>query len=290
MKRRRFLSITACFAALPLAAQAAPQRWRGRALGAEAEIVLHGGARATRAAFAEIERVLRAVEASFSLSDPASELSRLNREGSLSVSPRFTALMELTDQLHAATHGLFDPTVQPLWRSLFEGRETDRAAIGWTRVQRSGARVRLATGQALTFNGIAQGYATDLVAEALRKRGFGEVLVNIGEYAGHGGHWTIGLTDPAHGHLGTRTLTDGAIATSSPSAMQLGAAGHILHPKGGHPIWSTVSVEANSAALADGASTAFCLAPADDIRSMIRRLPGLRRVTLVDAAGNLTTL
>ncbi|MGR3793769.1 FAD:protein FMN transferase [Vannielia sp. SX4] len=290
MKRRRFLSITACFVALPLAAQAAPQRWRGRALGAEAEIVLHGQAGAARAAFAEIEQVLGAVEASFSLHDPASELSQLNREGRLSVLPRFTALMELTDQLHTATHGLFDPTVQPLWWSLFEGRETDRAAIGWTRVQRNGARVHLAPGQALTFNGIAQGYATDLVAKALRKRGFGEVLVNIGEYAGHGGSWTIGLSDPAHGHLGTRTLTDGAIATSSPGAMQLGAAGHILHPKGGQPIWSTVSVEANSAALADGASTAFCLAPADDIRSMIRRLPGLRRVTLVDAEGNLTTL
>ncbi len=83
-------------------------------------------------------------------------------------------------------------------------------------------------------------------------------------------------------------LRNGAIATSSPGAMSLGDQAHILHPKS-QPRWSTVSVEAQTASLADGLSTAMVLATRDQIAAW-RRLAGLHRVTVVDFDGNLSTL
>lgn len=80
----------------------------------------------------------------------------------------------------------------------------------------------------------------------------------------------------------------GAIATSSPAATPLGDQGHILHASA-RPHWSTVSVEASSATLADSLSTAMVLAPRDQIRE-IKKQADITRVTLVDFDGNLMTL
>ncbi|MDO6585420.1 FAD:protein FMN transferase [Salipiger sp. 1_MG-2023] len=285
LSRRRFLSISA--AALSMGASAAPARWSGLALGAEAQITLHGPG-ATEALPRAIAR-LRQIEAAFSLYDPDSEVSRLNRAGRLVPSQDFAALMALADRVHRATQGQFDPTVQPLWQALARGQDSGdaRQLIGWETVQRA-PQVVLSKGQALTFNGIAQGYATDAVVDLLETRGFGSALVNIGEFRALGGPWRLGLADPDQGLLGSRTLTGGAVASSSPSALMLGAQAHILSPQGGAALWSTVSVECPSAALADALSTGFCLMDEAAIRAAIRHIPA--RVTLVDAGGNLRRL
>jgi thiamine biosynthesis lipoprotein len=197
----------------------------------------------------------------------------------------------VADAVHAATDGRFDPTVQPLWRALAEGRDTHaaRAALGWGRVRHGPDVITLGAGQALTFNGIAQGYATDRVQAILRAHGFDRTLVNIGEFAGDGGPWRLGVADPDFGIVLTRSLHSGAMATSSPRAMQIGAEGHILAPDGAAPHWSTVSVEADTAALADASSTALCMADRAAIARIKPRLPGLRRITAIDAAGNIAT-
>ena len=145
--------------------------------------------------------------------------------------------------------------------------------------------------EALTFNGIAQGFATDAVADMLEARGFGRALVDIGEHRALGGPWRVGLADPVAGYLGTRTLDMGAIATSSPDALRLGLEGHILDPRGGRGTrWSTVSVEATRAAIADAVSTGCCLLDLAQIGAVMRRLPEISAVTLVDADGNLRSL
>lgn len=289
MKRRRFLAISAASIALPGAALALPYRWRGRALGAEAEIILHGPPAEARHALSEVETILRQIEATFSLYNTGSEISRLNAMGTIRMSDWFAHIVALSSNLNEVTEGLFDPTIQPVWRALFEGQRPAHTDIGWHRVEIEGRHIRLQPGQALTFNGIAQGFATDLVSQALRARGFGEILVNLGEFAGFGRAWQIGLSDPVHGHLGTRSLTGGAIATSSPGALDLQGKGHILHPLGHAPQWSTVSVEAETAAWADGLSTALCLADSQLLQQVVENLAVLRRVTTVSEEGNLRT-
>ena len=292
LSRRRFLAISAAMlGAGPARSAATPARWRGVALGAEAEITIHGPG--AERALAEALALVRAVEAEFSLYDPGSALSRLNRAGRLAPSPTFAELLGLVDRVPAATGGAFDPTVQPLWEALARGGSLGpaRAAVGWERVRLGGGEVRLGAGQALTFNGIAQGFATDAVADMLEARGFGRALVDIGEHRALGGPWRVGLADPVAGYLGTRTLDMGAIATSSPDALRLGLEGHILDPRGGRGTrWSTVSVEATRAAIADAVSTGCCLLDLAQIGAVMRRLPEISAVTLVDADGNLRSL
>jgi thiamine biosynthesis lipoprotein len=285
--RRRFLTIAAACAAFPAHASS----WQGRAFGADISITIRGPRELVEPALLQAREIIRDVEHLFSLYDPESHLTRLNSDGSLTdPNARFLALMQEADEAYQLTNGLFDPTVQPLWKTLAEGRKPTHAleTIGWNKVRFDITGITLGHGQALTFNGIAQGYATDLVTNALAKLGLENALVNIGEYRSTGGPWTIGLSDPQHGHLGTRSLRSGAIATSSPSALSLGAQAHILHPTA-RPQWSTVSVEADTATQADSLSTALVLASRSDVEA-IRQRAGLRRVTLVGFDGDLTTL
>lgn len=288
LTRRRFLTVSAAFAALPASAQAA--HWQGRAFGAEIAITIRGPSVRATPALAAARQTIRAVEKLFNLYDTASDLSRLNRDGVLiDPDPRFVTLCRLADDMHALTRGLFDPTVQPVWQALATGR-APRAAwaqTGWDQVTLSLARITLGQGQALTFNGIAQGFATDLVSDVLRAHGLDRTLVNIGEFRGTTGPWRLGIEDPEHGLLGQHTLTSGALASSSPRATQVAGQPHILHETA-VPRWSTVTVEAASAAVADAASTALVLAGPDQIKSMIGQKE-IRRILVVDPAGQLSS-
>ena len=273
----------------PAMAATAVRRWRGVALGAEAELELRGPDAATGPALtAALEEVAR-MEGLFSLYRD-SALTRLNRDGVLSVpDPAFADLMALCDRVHGLTGGLFDPTVQPLWLALAEGGDVTaaRARVGWDRVRRDGGAVRLGAGQALTLNGIAQGFAADRVAAVLRGHGLSDVAVDLGERVVVGPARRLGLVDPDAGLVGMVTVRDGAVATSSPGATLASAGGHILHPAGGVPLWSSVCIEAEHAALADGLSTAGCLMDGAGL-TRIAGLPGVRRVVAVDADGDVS--
>ncbi|MBS0122833.1 FAD:protein FMN transferase [Thetidibacter halocola] len=289
MRRRRFLTLAAAFACAPRLAHA--NTWQGRALGAEVSVTLSGPREATETALAAIPARLEQVERLFSLYRADSALVRLNHRGRLTTPhPLFAALMDLADHAHRLSGGLFDPTVQPLWQALARGEDIDAAqrAIGWARVT-SGGGITLGPGQALTLNGIAQGFATDLVTKDLRRQGFVRALVDIGEQVALGGPYRLGLVDPEYGLVGQRTLTAGAIATSSPGALRLGEATHILSPDGRPPLWSTISIEAPTATLADALSTAAVFMDEPALRALKSRA-ALHRITAVASNGDLLTL
>lgn len=283
MNRRRFLALSAAALASPAQGQT---RWQGRAFGADCTLTLSGPTREAEAALSTLPALIEAIEADFSLHRPAA-LTALNATGHLpDPSSAFRALMDLADAIHHLTDGAFDPTVQPLWQAAAEGRP-NTAPIGWHHVQR-GPGITLRPGMALTFNGIAQGFGADAVKAHLAAHGFTQALVDMGETTALGGPFRLGLQDPTYGQLATRTLTGTAIATSSPKATLVNGQSHILHPKGLLALWSTVSVEATTAVLADALSTALVFLTADEIARLNH--PGLLRVTLVDPDGNLTTV
>jgi FAD:protein FMN transferase len=290
MNRRRFLTLSAAALLAPQALQASAT-WQGIALGADAEIQLTGPQARIDRAFAAIPALLDSIEDDFSLYRPTSALSRLNQTGSLSPSPRFARLCQICSDLHRLTEGVFDPSVQPLWQALATGGDATKAreAIGWDRISLA-SDIRLDTGQALTFNGIAQGYASDLLQTYLRQQGFALGQVDMGEYLSWGGACQIGISDPLAGMLAQLRIANAALAVSSPGATLIAGQPHILHPKGLPPLWSTVAVEADSAALADGLSTALVFKTKAQIRTMHHRIPGLHRVYLVDLQGNLSSL
>lgn len=288
LTRRRMIRILGATALVASGvAHAAPkevQRWRGVAMGADVSLDLHG---ATPEDLAAAVALIRGLEATFSLYDPRSELTQLNTLGGGALSSDMAALLSLCHEMHDATGGLFDPTIQPVFAALLRGETPPWDRVGWSKLRLDADHLMLGEGQALTLNGIAQGYATDRVRDLLRDRGLTHALVSVGEQAALGGPFTLQLEDPTHGALGRRTLHDGAVATSSPGAMLLPGHAHILHPKA-QAHWSTVSVEGTSATLADAVSTALCLASEATVREVASQLS--LRVTLVDHSGDLVRI
>ena len=293
ISRRRFIALAASAACVPGAGQAR-SRWSGIALGAEAQITLTGPRDIVQPMLDRALQEIDRLEDIFSLYRPRSELVRLNTAGSSRhVSVEMRALLEDCDRLHRLTGGMFDPTVQPLWLAHARGGDLAAAqmAVVWHRVRRDPDGSMLGRGQALTLNGIAQGFVTDRISDLLRAEGFASQLVSIGEAKGDGGPWTVAVQDPVQGEVARRTLRNSAIATSSTGTLSLGATSHILAPTGNDaPRWSTVSVEADSATVADGLSTALCLATTAEAKEIAAALPELRRITLVDGEGDLITL
>lgn len=267
MHRRRFLAVTAAAPLAWPAGAATPATWSGRAMGAAARVVLHGAEPyQARRVFARIEAVLSRVETHFSL-HRNSALTRLNRDGRLAYpAPDVLALFALAARVHRATGGVFDPSIQPLWLATATGGDVEaaRRLTGWRHVRFDAEEVALAPGQALTFNGIAQGAAADRVADLLRAEGFRDVLIDMGEVMALGRNdgrgWQAAVAAPDGRELARVALADRALATSSPMGTRIGRnAPHILHPDGRPAIWNTVSVTAPEAATADALSTAFCL-------------------------------
>lgn len=288
MKRRRFLTLSAAFACAPGLAQASS--WQGRALGADVRVTLHGPSALTGPALAEIPASLEKIEALFSLNRSTSALNILNRRGWLNMPPTFQQLVKQCDDAHRLSNSLFDPTIQPLWQANAQGHDLQpaRALIGWHRVTKDGTSLRLAPGQSLTFNGIAQGFATDMIRADLAKRGATRALINIGEFAALGGPWRLAVTDPVQGRVATRTLNGTAVATSSPGAMLLATGSHILAPDGRPALLSTISIEDQSATRADALSTAAVFMTRDQLGTL-KRTAKLTRITAVDKSGDLYT-
>lgn len=310
LSRRRVLTILGASAALPVAVagfrlfgpQATFHEWSGSALGAQASMRLwhanSGHARRTLARMAaEVERL----EGIFSLYRPESELSRLNRDGSLPQASR--AMVEVLDaarSLAQASGGAFDPSVQPLW-TLHERHflqaganpagptqaAVDRARrlVDYRRIDIAGRAVRLGTpGMALTLNGIAQGHVTDVVADLLRNEGFDHAVVELGETRVLGtqpdGHpWRVGLRD-AQGQVNRALeLADRSSATSGGYGTVFDASGtchHIFDPGTGLSAnrLTEVIVTAPRAMDADALATALFVAGEDRAPSILATVPG----------------
>lgn len=289
VNRRRALTIIAGSLAAPVTASAA-EVWRGRAMGTDARIVLaEAEGRSTYSVFTAIQAIIAGVEQQFSLHS-TSELERLNATSVLRHPTRaMSEVLTLAGKVHAATERAFDPTVQPLWLALAKGEDSTaaRALVGWEKVSISDDGVDLPAGVQLTLNGVAQGYCADKVAEYLRQHGFDHVLIDTGEIAAigtqlDGASWPVVIGGPDGTSIGRTTLADRALATSSPASLQLpGGAPHILGPRGQRPLWSTVSISAPSAAVADALSTAACLMSRDQIVRALGQFPGARLEAIV---------
>lgn len=297
LTRRRFLAISAALAVASPARATPIHQWRGVALGADASITLaHDDAEAIIArALLEIARLERV----FSLHDSASALVRLNAQGRLDAPPfELLECLGLAGAVNAATGGLFDPTIQPLWALHAEhhaaGRAPDAAEIaavmgrvGWRHLRLDAAAIEMRPGMAISLNGIAQGYIADKVANLLRAEGLRDVLVNTGEFVALGGHpqggaWNVSLNDGQRVIPDALRLQDGALSSSSPHTITFDAAGtasHILDPRSGAPapaLWRLISITAPHAALADALSTACCLMDRDTITATLARFPAAR--------------
>jgi thiamine biosynthesis lipoprotein len=216
-------------------------------MGTEIELLVRprttGAARTLDAAEAEFHRL----EALLSRFREDSELSRLNRDGSLEAGPDLVRVLELALAARERTEGRFDPTIHNAlvaagYDRSFEllepesgiGPRPAESAAG--RVRTDGARIELEPGVRVDLGGIAKGYAAERAAELLALAG--PCLVNAGgDVAIRNGRWPVGV-ETADGSL-TLELSNGGLATSGRDRRHWRRGGverhHLIDPTTGAP-------------------------------------------------------
>lgn len=250
-------------------------------------------------------QTIRHVERQMSLFDVRSALCQLNREGVLRHADRdLLFVLRLSRRIAAHSAGAFDFTIQPLWNvwaaAQREGRLPDatevrdaRSLVGWQRVAIGEKDIALNhPGMAISLNGIAQGYAADLVRARLQAQGIEHALLDTGEWApmGHGPQgapWALAL-EGVPSQLLTLVSDGRAMATSSDAHSAFSADRrhhHILDPRTGYSptSWASVTVAAPSCALADGLTKVIFMQSASSA-VVIARQWGVD-VLLIDKAG-----
>lgn len=148
----------------------------------------------------------------------------------------------------------------------------------------------------LDFNGIAQGYSVDVVADFIESKGHKNYYIEIGgelRLKGknrEGRDWKIGIDAPNESDTGedreiitTLTLSDCGIATSGNYRNFFEKDGkkygHTLHPKTGKPILTDVlsaTVITKNAALADAYATVFMILGKDKSIEFIKQQTAIK--------------
>jgi FAD:protein FMN transferase len=267
VNRRRFLALSAGAGGLAVLAGRLPRGLQkversSWALGAKVSLTAfhEDEAAARRAADASFEALDR-IEDVLSLYRPGSQIRRLNEDGVLE-GPHadLVAVLRAALDWSRVTNGAFDPTVQPLWNAGDVGAAL--RFVDWRRVEIDDRRVRLAPGQAVTLNGIAQGFAADRVRDVLRAHGVRHALANTGELGGFGRPWKVGIQHPRRpdAWLALAALEDRFMATSG----DYETPGHIKDPATGRvpDALESATILAPTGLEADALSTAvFVLGP-----------------------------
>ena len=241
---------------------------------------------------------LRSIEAQMNLFDADSAISRLNRSGELkNPAQPLLQVLKLSADISAGSGGAFDVSMQPLWDVWTRARSEQRLPtsaelarakqkVSWRAVDVSAAQIRLPRHHAISLNGIAQGYAAEVLRAQLRAAGIRHAMLDTGETAvlGQGPSatpWTFSIEDvhevakPAQAPR--IAVPDGyAVATSSDAHTVFTedrVHHHILDPRTGDSPshWSSVTVMSRSAALADGLTKVFFMLPPEQVAQAARR-------------------
>jgi len=242
---------------------------------------------------------------------PESQVGRLNASGRLEdPDPGLVRVLEFSQELSALSDGAFDVTVQPLWL-LFamckrEGRlpspaevTAARSLVGFGALEVSRRRIALRRpGMSITLNGVAQGYAADVVLGSLREHGVEDALIDTGEYGAEGERergkpWTIGIQHPrAPGTIVAAVAMDGRfLATSGDYATTFSedfVYNHIFDPHTGYSPrrLSSVAVAAASGMEADGLTKPMMVLEAGRAAALLSRFAGAGAVC-IDKGGSV---
>jgi len=266
--------------------------WSGIGFGIEMSMELHDVSEADgRRMGRRCEEIIAEHEAAFSLYRQDSELSRLNRERTLSgSSPLFQQLLELAGLMEQETLGHYRAGIHGAWlwsqSRAFDWPDAD--APEWQRLCEASSRQywksdpdrSVALTHPLTrlsMNAIGQGFLADCVAAHLRGQGVGCALLHLGESVAIGRHpagraWRLAVagTEKDSELLGNLELIDSGLAVSVAEPSR-----PLIDPVSGevcrhHRVCAVVS--RRGAAVADAHATAFAVAPMDHWPEMAGRL------------------
>ncbi len=271
----------------------------------------------------QIDSLLDAFDQSASLWVDSSLLRRVNAGLTDSLDAILNFLLNKSLDICEYTHGAFDCRVGRLvqtWGFSFKQRQEPdstmlaallRAARGNIGIN-SNRFYRQYPDTELDFNAIAQGYASDLVAQFLDSQGVESYLVDIGGEVIARGHkadkrpWKVGIERPAGDSLSAPVvetaipLVNHAVVTSGSYRKYYEKNGvkysHTIDPSTGRPVTHSllsVSVIEDECWLADAMATAYMVMGLDSAKAFIAAHPdglGTAAVYFIyDSCGTLTT-
>ncbi len=278
--------------------------------------------RADRPLDDSIKAVMAQVDASLSMFNPSSTVSRVNRGEDVVVDSLFVTVFNTAAEVSRLTGGRFDPTVGTvvnLWGFGYKaGAEaptqeqiaTALATVGIASCRlHDGRVVKKAQKTEFDFSAIAKGYGCDLVAYMLERNGCHDYMIEIGgEMAlkgvnSRGEKWHVQIDAPvedrggSHEQAAVIEVTDCGIATSgnyrnyrdTPRGERVS---HTISPLTGLPVRTdllSVTVIAPDAMWADALATACMVCGLDDAQKLINSLPGVEALFISAAPASSPT-
>jgi FAD:protein FMN transferase len=238
------------------------------------------------AAFAELDHI----ENDLSRFNPNSDITRINALGRgqpLQIGLSAFECLKTSIKMSAQTKGAFDITIGSLFECLLDEekklRRPSRKEIEVAR-ERTGSNLLklnqsqhtikvLSEGIKIDLGAIGKGYAADKIAQLLNQWSIDTALISagqstilpIGKPLGFPG-WPVTMSDPADY---SRILYKIFLSGRAISASGLRKGSHIIDPRGGKPVKSTIAAwsTAKTGAQADALSTAFMVMSANEVRA-----------------------
>ena len=271
------------------------------------------------AILSELERV----DASLSVFNAQSTLSRINAGTSQRTDAMLYEVLQKARAVSEATQGAFDVTVMPLvnaWGFGFKKGDfpTDaqvdslRALVGFNRIKLTADSLLHKEDARITIDcgAIAKGYGVDRVARLLREHGVRNYMVEIGGEVvtkgrnPEGKPWQIGVSRPVEGasalngdYQTVLSLENAALATSGNYRNYYERDGrkyaHTIDPRTGRPVQHSLlsaTVIASDCATADAYATAFMVMGLEGARKVLKERKELKALLIyTDGQGELKT-
>lgn len=165
--------------------------------------------------------------------NPDSALAGINREGGGNAPQQLLKLCEHAEQYAQMTNGAFNPCLgqvidlwhigqKPFKKPKNKKLQTAVEHSAYTNLSVSKSKIILEGGATLDLGGIAKGYASDIAADLLRKRGAKSAMLSLGGNVAligtkaDGSAWRVAVADPdsPDNAIGILTLTDCFAVTS----------------------------------------------------------------------------
>ena len=265
----------------------------------------------------EIMRELNAVDASLSMFNPNSCISKINKGETDEADSLLAGVFQLAQAISKVTDGAFDVTVAPLVNAWGFGFKNDvlpdsaiidslMSFVGWEKVRIQEMHIQKDDPRIIMdFSAIAKGYGADQVAKLMKQKGIENYMIEIGGEIVCGGknqnneNWKIGINKPTDDPTSTNqeldkilNLTDCAMATSGNYRNFYVKDGkriaHTIDPKSGYPVQHSVlssTVLAPSCAMADGFATSFMVMGLEKAKQILDQHPELQAYLIYEENG-----
>lgn len=254
----------------------------------------------------EIDKELERFDASLSMFNDSSIISRINRNEDITADSLFTKVFRQAMRISEATNGSLDITVAPLvnaWGFGFTENISPTSdkidsllqIVGWQKVKltNEGKVIKEDPRIMLDCSAIAKGYAVDVIAALLKSKGVQNYMVDIGgevNVAGvnpSGGMWRIGINKPEDDPLSRNQSLQSILEVSGVGIATSGnyrnfyykdgmKYAHTIDPKTGYPVQHSIlssTVIAKDCMTADAYSTAFMVMGLEKAKALVESHP-----------------